>query len=341
MPDQREAKPLFSDIPLLFLKQCSAYLGSGIVAASVAYGGLSASATFIFQLQDGRKVFAKGNHPMEMSHGAETLRQEVHVYKSVPQLIDLSPPFLGMLAAGDDHLWSLGFWRAVDSVPFVLAADECVSVIRSIQCLPEQSLRSYADNNYLSQIFNPDKKWRRIMGDDAVRRQWGKLFLDAGQIQDWTQKNLPVLIDWQSRSLEHAPKSFMHGDLRLDNIIADKARKYVIDWANASTGPAVFDPVFFFTHMDGLGLHDFDDLWELGKASGLLAIPDDDKIAMMVKLSGYFATQAYRPVPEKMPRLRWMQKTMLFSLLNRLSRYGLIERLPQIADLNPEFRFEC
>jgi hypothetical protein len=53
---------------------------------------------------------------------------------------------------------------------------------------------------------------------------------------------------------------------------------------------------------------------------------------MAACLAGYLADQARRPVPDKLPRLRWMQKTMLLSLLGFLRRAGVVDSIPRMTN---------
>jgi sulfur relay (sulfurtransferase) complex TusBCD TusD component (DsrE family) len=53
---------------------------------------------------------------------------------------------------------------------------------------------------------------------------------------------------------------------------------------------------------------------------------------MLSALAGFFADQAYRAVPPKLPRLRWMQKLMLHACLQALHRRGIVDSPPIMVD---------
>ncbi len=118
----------------------------------------------------------------------------------------------------------------------------------------------------------------------------------------------------------------MHGDLRPDNFLGS----YVIDWANGCRGPRSFDVLFLGAALEGLGQQSLLKTIALFEEAENRSFEKHDLQVMAAHLSGYFADQVYRQVPEKMPRLRWMQKIMLLSLVRYLADTGALP-----SNLNP------
>lgn len=330
-PLLREDKPSFDDIPQKFIHDIETFFGAKILRGETVFGSLSASASFKIYFDDGRIIFAKGNHPAEMAHGTLNLRQEIQVYETVPILKQISPRYLGTLNDGDEDGWMLAFFQALDVSVTPPSLDLFNAAIFSLQQEQIVPLPDYRDMNFINMLLRDEMKWRRLRDDKKARDLFLTLFADTHAAQIWFDQNIETLVMLQSAALssDH-PLVLMHGDLRLDNILYAESKLFLVDWPNACRGPAVFDPIFLFAHLDGMEVALFDHM--IG--SFLQKRPDGHKLwpdiySVMSHLSGYFATQAYRAVPDKMPRLRWMQKTMLVSLLRNLAGFGQISAPPR------------
>jgi len=326
-PGGLEAKPDFSVVPPDFCRKIEDLLQSPISSALTARGGYSPAAGFILTLKNGRRIFAKGSHPGDVSHGTMNLRQEIAVYQNIPLLQDISPRYLGMAEDGDEDGWMLGFWQAVENRKQALAADmiELLPRFEKVRELP--ALGTAADHNYMRHFVTDEKKWQRVAEDEKIRRGLQPLFQDAG----WLDKNLPKLISLQARVPDVRKEScLVHGDLRTDNFIRGD-RTYVIDWANACRGPLGLDAAFLFAHLEGMGQCRFEEAAETYRTAGGRA-SEETLLVFMASLSGYFAEQAWRAVPAGLPRLRWMQKTMLAGALSILGRLGTLDSPPIILD---------
>ena len=158
------------------------------------------------------------------------------------------------------------------------------------------------------------------------------IFADKTEAAKWLDKNLPALLKLQSQADKMTgPMGLLHGDLRADNFIFTPDRAYAVDWPNAAYGPLVFDLAFLFSNLEALGYGKTEDFFANYKA---VTVPPADITIMLACLAGYFADHAYRDVPDKMPRLRWMQKGMLLAQLKALARLGILESPPKMAGEN-------
>ncbi|HYD19468.1 MAG TPA: phosphotransferase [Patescibacteria group bacterium] len=333
-PAAREKKPELSDLPPGILRQIEVLCGAKIASSDIAYGGLSSSAGFIMTLQSGRRIFAKGTHPAETAHGAANLAQEITAYQTVEALREVSPPYIGVVSDGQEDGWMLGLWEYVDHEPKLLSLPRLMEAVRRWQAFDGAAhvLPAVRDQVYLSQFFAVEKKWQRLKNDVIIRKKFCGIFSEPWQAESWLGRNIDALVEWQIRASRlNEPAGLIHGDLRSDNFLFTADRAYAVDWPNACYGPLVFDQMFLFSNLEGEGHGLIEDLMSL--FGGYIT---DDAVAMLAALSGYFGDQAYRDVPERMPRLRWMQKSMLLAQLKCLSRLGIIESIPRMTDENQQ-----
>lgn len=337
-PAAREEKPSFDSLPEGMREKIERRTGGRIVSGETVYGSLSSSAGFVLTFDSGLKVFVKGSHPDEMSHGTLHIRREIKAYEDVPVLCDIAPQLFTWVSDNDEDGWTLGVWKyirtgGVDAgariadIVQLLARAHAVDIAPGI--LPEA-----ATHNYLSMFLSDAKKWRRIHDDVKIREKFLSLFDDIKAADVWLGRNIDALIDLQARAASaNFVQGFMHGDLRLDNIIASEGRCYIIDWPNAATGPVLFDLVMLAGHIEAMGYGMAENTFDAYRAAGGIALAglDHENISMMTALlAGYFADQAYRTTPPKLPRLRWMQKSLLCSHLRLLARLSRIESPPRM-----------
>lgn len=338
MPAATAQKPAFGAVPAEILSKIAGICGAPVISGDIAAGGLSASAGFILALADGRRVFAKGNHPDEMAHGTANLRQEIHVYQGVPALRDVSPPYIGLVSDGDEDGWMLGLWEVVDAGGSPDIGAMMTTLLSFQQApLPAGVLPEAAAHNYLKFFMGPEKKWRRLAEEPKVRGKFTALFEDPAQAEDWLQRNLPALLALQEGDLPQMPQGLLHGDLRCDNFIfgaarADVAATYIVDWPNACRGPRIFDVLFLASNLGGLGLYPAEKFLEEYLARSLQQHDAAAVNGVLARMAGYFADQVYRAVPEKMPQLRWMQKCMFLAQIQLLACRGVIESPPAMLE---------
>ena len=337
-PAAREEKPPFNTLPDAMREKIERRTGGHIVSGETIYGSLSSSAGFVLTFDSGLKVFAKGSHPDEMSHGTLHIRREIKAYEDVAVLRDIAPQLYTWVSDNDEDGWTLGVWKYIpgsdadvgvrmDEIMPLLAQAHRAEIAPGI--VPEA-----AAHNYLSMFLTDTKKWRRIQSDVKIREKFLTLFEDVGAGEAWLTQNIDALMDLQARAASaDFVQGFMHGDLRLDNIIGAQDRCYIVDWPNACTGPVLFDLVMLAGHIEAMGHAPAEKTFDVYRAAGgtALAGVDPENIVMMTALlAGYFADQAYRTVPPKLPRLRWMQKSLLCSHLRLLARLSKIESPPRM-----------
>lgn len=334
-PERLEDKPPFDALPRHILEQIGDVAGSAVTGGDIVYGGFSPSAGYVLNLQNGNRVFVKGTHPNEMSHGTATMRQEISIYQNINILKKIAPRYLGMASDGNEDGWMLGVWNYIERTDQKISATGLVDILVAMQSdqSAKEKLEPAEKRNFIEFFFQKDRKWQRIAEEKKIRDKFVTLFQDQQAGVAWLDRNLKTLCELQSRiDTLQSPRGLLHGDLRLDNVVQDKTgHLYIVDWPNACYGPLVFDTVFLFAHASACGYGSVDDLFGLYRERGGAAISREDRHVMMAVIAGFFADQAYRQVPERLPRLRWMQKIMLHGLLQALSLDGVIESTPEFA----------
>lgn len=332
--DASAVKPPFSAVPLRIREDLCRLAGaSTITEAVIADGGISASASFIVTFDTGLRLFVKGSHPGDQSHGAANLRGECMAYRAIDILGDIAPQFCGMVSldAGDDNGWWLGAWQVVDvkhTIPYDASAlFDIMHMVASHEVPPSRGLSVASAHPYLAQFIGDTYKWKRVTQDTARRTQFAHCFIDDLAAHDWLAAYGDKLCDLQNRAASHAWQlGLIHGDARCDNFIHAQAaghtspRWYLVDWANAADGALAFDRVMLAASLCAEGV--------LGGAAAYQRASDtvqaEDCALMTVMLAGYFADQMYRAPVSSMPRLRPLQRAMFWACAQMLSAaYGM------------------
>ncbi len=325
-PAGREDKPPAHMVPQKIIAEIERRINAHIIDISVVFGGYSPSANYKFDADNGKSYFIKGSHPGEMSHATETIRQEALTYNGIDLLKKIAPHFHGTVWDGDEDGWLLGIWDfiAPADAPAVEAIMRAL-VDMHVHAADVKNLPQAEDKNYIQFFFNDEKKWRRLKDEPKTRDKFLSMFKDRDTARQWFDTHIDALCAWQSRIHDiGGARGLMHGDLRLDNILQDNdGRVYIVDWPNACCGPLIFDLVFLAAHLSACGIMTMHDAFTLYETMGGHRFTSDDKAIMMVVVAGFFADQAYRAVPPRLPRLRWMQKTMLHALLTGLAAESL------------------
>lgn len=322
-PDAKEDKPSFSAVPAPVRLSLEKLMGGKILSATTTHGGFSNAAGFIVETDKGRKFFVKGSHPGDITHGTQNLRQDIAAY-AVPAVKEAAPRHLGVVGDGDEDGWLLGVWEYIDARP--VPPEKMIGALLKFQSDPAAALLPASSQNYISLFLNPHKKWLRLRDEESVRRKFLSVFSEPAEA--WFAANIGKLCDVQMQAA-WKDDTLLHGDLRADNFLYDGKKVFVIDWPNACRGPRAFDALFLCANLEALG---YGTMASFLKSAQL---PREEEIAMAVCISGFFADQIYRAVPEKLPRLRWMQKGIFAALLRHLHKLGIVEPPPRMTGENP------
>lgn len=342
LPTAQEHKPAFGTLPQNLRAQISALCKSDIAEGVSVYGSLSATAGFALTLRDGRRIFAKGSHPGEMSHATLHIKSEIQAYQTLPVLRSVAPAFIGVVSDGNEDGWTLGLWEYADTDARAPVRERTADIMQHLArvhaaAIPGVFTADAHTHNYLSLFLRDEKKWRRIKDEPKIKNKLLGVFEDEDAAAMFFSGALETLCTLQSAAADFDFKSgLIHGDLRLDNILLTEARIYIVDWPNACRGPVAFDALMLSVHLEAMGFgraEDFLSLYDAEAGTDFAQTNSEELIIMAASMAGFFADQVYRAVPEKMPRLRWMQKSLFFGLLSLLHRHGRIESPPRMSGL--------
>ena len=325
-PSQIKSQVDFSVVPHPVQQQIENKIGQKIIASETLKGGFGLAPAFKIDTAD-KSYFIKGAFPGDQSHATQNIRQEAAVYDffARQRIIDI-PHFYGLAGDGDEDGWLLGIW---DFIPHHTAPDpsRCFARLSSFHAYA-CDLPDVFSVPYFREFFSVERKWRRVFDQD-IALKFSSLFQDPSAAITWTNHNVPALIKQQDNILKNIGKiGLFHGDCRLDNFI-HREKTFLIDWANGGSGPQVFDQILLLVHIMAMEDKDFFTLRRLAENSGVIWPPVDHIIAHLTLISGYFSCQAYRPVPAQLPRLRWMQKSILRSSLQALSQLEITTPAPE------------
>jgi Ser/Thr protein kinase RdoA (MazF antagonist) len=324
-PAGREARPEWPEVPQALVDQLQNLLKQKIVHADIAWGGYSPSAAFVATLDSQKKAFIKGTHPGQDTHGTRMLRQEVEAYQTLPDIQSFSPAYLGCVSDGREDGWMLAVFDYIDTTPTLPWTDEKLTAVFKLlsrlhfcdeKKMPP-SLPLARDQNYIGKFLRPEGGWLRIRDERQTAEKFLTLFEDREAGRNWLSSALPKLCEKQSRApMTGGPLGIIHQDLRSDNILFDRAfRPYLVDWTNACRGPVVMDLAQFLPAISAESAFECGALLELyEKISGVKTDKESLAIAL-ASASGHMADNAYRAVPAKLPRLRWIQKSVLWAML--------------------------
>jgi|GEM_PF-884806 hypothetical protein len=339
-PENREYKPVFDDLPAVLRADLETLLCSPIIKSRIAWGGFSPAFSICAHTENGQDFFIKGTHPEQTAHGAKMLDQEIHIYKTVPALKDFTPEFHGTVAYGGEDDWYLGVWDAIPGAHIICNWDTALfdSVCQILQRLYTTDtdgltpVGDMQDTPFISDIVSGENSWAKFVGNIDRHHNFSALFTDPQAGQRWLEHNIDSLTRLSARPAENHHRALLHFDMRADNIVFDTEKQpWIIDWPNGCLGPVGYDVVPLCANiMADSGLPAWQLLDRFAIKSGL-TLPDSDIDTILAQISGYFALQAYRPVPDKLPRLRWLQKSMLWSMLKWLEKRDITSSVPRFT----------
>ncbi|TNE29843.1 MAG: aminoglycoside phosphotransferase family protein [Alphaproteobacteria bacterium] len=332
-PPEKEARPQWTELPSEVLSEIEKITGK-IAAAEIAWGGYSPSACFRATAENGEKYFIKGSHPGQAAHGAKALRQEIHAYTTLKFLQQLAPRFHGSISVGDEDDWRLGIWDMVDgktALPWTLAKTQAVvdllwQLHSSVSRADVPDLPDGRESNHVSDFFLGERLWKRFEREDDSNRQqhFAELFEDSDAARQWLDTHLPALVRLQSgMSGMTGPEGVVHFDLRSDNILFNaEGRAVIVDWTDTCWGQVLLDIVLFAQCVAAeSGIAPQTVIQQYEDVSGHI-YPREDVLSVVATVTGYFADNAWRAVPQELPRLRWVQSICLQAGLSWLAAEG-------------------
>ena len=303
MAEQREDKPVWSQVPRAVRERTEQMLHARVVRARRAFGGYGPSATFVLTLDDGRRAFFKGVYPLPEGSA-----------------VRWAPAYYGSLRTDGWHALLIEALGG-DRVPPWTAPRA------------RRAVRSYADfHAHTLDAPLPDwlprgnhleftGYWAALTADEQLRNRLAGLCatpqarLDAAK---WIAAHGPALDAAEAPLLSTRRFALLHFDTRSDNIRLDGDLLRMFDWPFACAGPAELDFAAFAQSITLEGGPEPEQLTEW--YSEVLPLADDVLTASVVGISGYFADRGSSPDLPGLPRLRAFQRSQLKSSLRWSAR---------------------
>jgi hypothetical protein len=316
---QREPKPDWQHLPERLRARITENAGEEIAHAEIAWGGFGPSATFILRLPSGRKLFCKGSHPGQTDVGNTAFAREKLHYEHFPELAQFAPGYHGAVEEAGWHMLVLDCVERTREVPpwdTKSCADTIDLIARFHDATPAhaEEVLPKAEESSAFDLVKHELGWGSLAGDPAARARFLALF--GPDAPAWFDKNIARLVSLEAAApTVGGPRSWLHLDIRSDNLLFAQDRIVLVDWPFLVCGPRLWDIGFFLPSLAGeggpepaLALADYE------KISGI-RFAADEVLIVAATIAGFFAARAGEPDIPALPRLRWVQKLQLYPAL--------------------------
>lgn len=259
-------------------------LDSKVVEGHPVKGGYSGAERWVVVLENAMTAFVKIGIHDQTRH---QVRQEAHFYQVFQE--PFTPRFLGFQDHDESPMLVLedlsnATWPPPwtdTQIEKVVATLEQVASSSPPDFLP--SLEQYREN--LS-------GWNRVEDDPS-------LFLDLGLVSEaWLAEALPVMKQASDRAVLSG-SALVHFDVRSDNLAFLPNRTVLVDWSVPAVGNPLADIVGWLPslHVEG--------------GPTPQEILGDQGADLVALITGYWASKAGLPPPERAPRVRDVQRAQL------------------------------
>jgi len=315
LSEAREPKPEWNHLPERLRARIAEIAGDTIVRADIAWGGFGPSATFILHTSGGRKFFCKGSHPGHTDAGNTAFAREKLHYEIFPELAQFGPRYHGAAEEEGWHMLVLDCIERAHEVPPWDAksyADTIGLIARFHDASPARAETLLPRDQ---DLVKHEQGWSSLATDAAARARFLALF-DANA-PAWFDKNIAQLVALESAApLVGGSRSWLHLDIRSDNLLFTRDRIFLVDWPFLVYGPRLWDIGFFLPSLTGEdGPQPNQALADYEKVSGT-RFDANDVLTVAVTIAGFFAARAGEPEIGALPRLRWIQKLQLYPALD-------------------------
>lgn len=340
-PKSREDKPALTDLPKDLLLDLEALVCSKITDHSIAWGGYSPTFSVVIKTEDQGEFFVKGTHPEHTAHGYKILKQEIHVYKTCPDLMHIAPPYIGYISYGDEDDWHLGVWRAIEGAHLKKSLNDSDidlmfkrlgTFYKTLEPkVASLDLPNAAEANFVQDVTEGRTGWIKFKDNTDRITHFKRMFKDQEAGEEWINTHLDDFIAISTQSLsQECYKTLISFDMRLDNIVFDKNdTPHFIDWPDACLGPMVYDLVYLCLDISAESGQDPSEMIKRFSNITDISVSEKDIKIALAQISGFYALQAYREIPEKLPRLRWIQKAILWAAMKWAEDLNIASQIPE------------
>ena len=285
------------DVPPRVRGAVEGALGAHITSAVNQPGGFSPGVAARCELSDGRQTFVKAVSPDQNPHACRIHRREAEIARQLPSWF----PAPALRHVVDDGEWVVLVFEEVaghtPNEPWTW--DDLDLVLPAIGDLARRATPSPVDAQSVVDRHRPVfDGWRRLAAGDG----------DVSGLGRWAVDHLHELAAREPRWEDAASgDTLLHADLRADNILlGDDGRVWFVDWPWACVGAAFVDVAFM---LPSVGLGGGPPPAAVVERYGLFAgVGDEDLVAVVVALAGFFLRSSLDPPPPGIPAVRAFQR---------------------------------
>jgi aminoglycoside phosphotransferase (APT) family kinase protein len=319
-------------LPDALREELEAVAGGRVVEDRSVLSGFSPGLASVLTFDDGRRLFVKAARTADEPVAADLHRAEAKVATRLPREIP-SPRFAWGHGDGD---WIVLAFDVVDGhVPTTPwdpdELDRVLAVLERIASVPGARAMQLPPTG--PDFADMSTGWRSLRDHP-----------DPGlaDLVPWAAEHLDALADAERGALVACEgESFVHGDLRADNILLTPEKVYLVDWPHASRGAAWLDLAMFLPSVVMQGVAGVTEPVTVSAdaarrarggtwaASTFAAHPlgrdvhPTDLRAVVAGVAGYFLHAARKPAVPTIPHLRAFQRAQGVAAVAWLAALGL------------------
>ncbi len=322
----------WDDLPEALRDELEAVAGGRVVEERSVVSGFSPGLASVLTFDDGRRLFVKAARTADEPVAADLHRAEAKVATRLPREIP-APRFAWGHGDGD---WIVLAFDVVDghvpTTPWIPdELDRVLAVLERVAVVPgARGMRLPPTGPDFSDMSTG---WRALRDDP-----------DPGlaALVPWAAEHLDALAAAERGALVACEgESFVHGDLRADNVLLTTRKVYLVDWPHASRGAAWLDLAMFLPSVVMQGVADVTEPVTVSAdaarrarggawaASTFAAHPlgrdvhPADLRAVVAGVAGYFLNSARRSAVPTIPNLRAFQRAQGVAAVAWLEALGL------------------
>lgn len=299
--DATAVRPHWADLPADLRAAVSARLGAPVIRASTARGGFTRGFAGVLDTAAGDRVFLKAASLIDQRNVSDWYAREAAVTAALPPAVAAPRPrwtltdaghFIICLDAVDGRMPVLP-WNPAELAATLKAYAVSAAALRE----PPADLVALGLPG-LPEIARADLSWWREVAEDR------EPFPAAPPYARERLADLVTLEAWLPHYAED--RAMIHCDLRLDNVIVDRAgAAWICDWTWVCRGPAWFDLAGLLVTAYASGL-DADAVFTAHPAAR--SVPHDGLDAALAALSGYWLSRSAAGPTGASPHLRSHQR---------------------------------
>lgn len=289
-------RPDWGALPAALREAITARLGAPVITARTVGGGFTPGFASVLTTADGRGHFVKA---APLGSGiADAYAAEARITAALPASIptarlrwtdELDAHVVLCLDAIDGAMPSLP-WQPAQLAAALTAQAVVADALSSVPA----ELAPLTTTAWANRMTGVLDHWRSPDGPPAAAPDW--VLAHAAELAE---------LEGSFWAYGEAATGLMHCDLRLDNIVIDRAgRAWICDWNFLTLGPPILDTASLL--LSAAADHDVDAL--LAEHPTALAAPPDALDGALAALSGYYLTAgAFDDVPTS-PYIRAHQR---------------------------------